>query len=123
MSALCAAQAASTEGGAVKLTTLEAHFVRTDDGGRTITTVDSIGDAHGVMFLCPKCFIENKGPIGTHSVLCWCPSVPLEIPPGPGRWAFAGTGIDDLTLVAGSSSILLKSGCAWHGFVRNGDAT
>lgn len=83
---------------------------------------DLIADADGVIFLCPLCYTKNNGPVGTHSVLCWRPRVAKEIQPGPGRWEFKGTGLDDLTLVAGSSSILLKGGCNWHGYIRNGHA-
>lgn len=68
---------------------------------------DAIADADGIWFLCPVCFQKNSGPIGTHAIICWRPRVPPEVFPRPGRWEFEGTGIDDLTLVAGSSSILL----------------
>lgn len=74
------------------------------------------------MFLCPLCFTRNSGPIGTHIVICWQPDkVPADATPGPGRWKFQGTSLDDLTLIANSSSILLTSGCEWHGYVRNGN--
>lgn len=81
-------------------------------------------EADGICFLCPKCFVENgKSDIGVHSVICWKPHVPQTTFPVPGRWNFQGTGIADLTLVAGSSSIALQGGCAWHGFIRNGICT
>lgn len=82
--------------------------------------VDAIGDADGILFHCPKCFKANSGPVGTHAVVCWRPRVLAEVDPKPGRWEFEGTGYADLTLVAGSSSILLTSGCCAHFFVRNG---
>jgi hypothetical protein len=41
--------------------------------------------------------------------------------PTPGRWDFQGTGLQDLTLVAGSSSVLLTGGCRAHFFVRDGE--
>lgn len=82
--------------------------------------VDSVEMADGVFFLCPVCFAKNAGPIGTHGVLCWRPRVPAEVDPKPGRWEFQGTGLDDLTLVAGSSSVLLRGGCNAHLFVRGG---
>lgn len=83
----------------------------------------AIDKADGLIFLCPKCYAANGGGEGTHSVVCWQPHVPAEVKPGPGRWRFEGTGFEDLSLVAGSSSILLTSGCRWHGFVRNGEVT
>ncbi len=90
--------------------------------------VDSLAEAHGIMFLCPKCFAANKGPIGTHSVICWfVGKVPDDVFPKPGRWTPQGAGIDDLTFVPSegrSCSVLLPGpGCEWHGFVRNGDAS
>ncbi len=89
-----------------------------------------IGEADAVMFLCPKCFNANRGPVRTHSVICNRPRVPLRpgVYVGPGRWEFAGTGIADLTLngasPGGARSIqLLGAGCQWHGFINNGEAT
>lgn len=106
----------------VPLSQLDPWFiVPTDTGMRRLET---IAEARGIMFLCPKCFVANgMSDVGTHHVVCWDPSVPQEVSPGPGRWALTGTGFEDLTLVAGSSSILLLGGCNWHGFIRNGVAT
>jgi hypothetical protein len=82
--------------------------------------VDRIADADGVGFLCPKCFKTNGGRVGTHAVVCWRPRVPPDVDPKPGRWEFVGTGLDDLTLVAGSSSVLLSGPCGAHFHVRGG---
>jgi hypothetical protein len=82
--------------------------------------VDRIEDADGIMFLCPKCFADNGGAIGTHSVICWRPRVPPEVKPAPGRWEMQGTSIDDLSLVAGSSSVQLTAGCFAHFLVERG---
>jgi len=81
---------------------------------------ETFTEADGVGFLCPVCFEENGGPVGTHAVICWRPHVPSHVDPKPGRWEFAGTTLDDLTLVAGSSSVLLRGGCGAHFFVRSG---
>lgn len=81
--------------------------------------VEAIADADGVMFLCPTC-VRNSGSVGVHCVLCWRPRVPADVAPKPGRWEFHGTGLADLTLSAGSSSILLQSGCAAHFFIERG---
>ena len=81
----------------------------------------SIDEADGVWFYCPKCYTANGGMRGTHSVICWRPRVPADVDPKPGRWEFQGTGLDDLTLVADSSSILLRSGCCAHFFVQAGE--
>lgn len=80
----------------------------------------SFAEADGVMFLCPKCFEVNGGSVGTHSVICWRPRVPQTWNPKPGRWEFEGSSLDDLTLVAGSSSVLLTGGCEAHFYVRRG---
>jgi len=108
----------------VRLTDLEPTFLRRKpndaDGHEINQYVDLIDDADGVAFLCPTCFVANGGPVGTHQILCWRPRVPPEIVPRPGRWEMLGSCYDDLTLFAGSSSVLLTSGCRAHFFVRAG---
>jgi hypothetical protein len=90
-----------------------------------LVTVETMTAADGIMYLCPKCYTANGGPVGTHSVLNWFVGrVPDDADPKPGRWVPAGTGIDDLTFVGpAAASVLLTSGCGWHGFVRAGDAS
>ena len=100
---------------------LEPEFyARLDD--RTRQQVATIAEAHGVDFLCPKCFEANNGAMGTHHVFCWFSGrgVPDSETPGPGRWAVSGTSLADLTL---SPSVFLQSGCCWHGWVRAGEVT
>lgn len=112
------------------LSDLEARFLRYDkrDDGKTYhVTVPTIAEAQGVIFLCPKCFAQNGGAVGTHSVVCWSSSrgIADDVDPKPGRWTLEGTGLPDLTLgcEAGKSrSVLLIGGCGWHGFVTNGMA-
>lgn len=104
---------------------LEAVFVwRIDD--RHHREVDTLAEADGLRFMCPKCFADNAGPVGTHLVMCWFVGrVPDDEMPGPGRWTPIGTSLDDLTFVPSegrSHSVLLTSGCRWHGFITNGRA-
>jgi len=106
----------------VRLTELDPEFLVVEGPDRWRRT-DDIRGADGVIFLCPKCFAANGGPIGTHRVICWSPKVPPDMDPKPDRWNLVGTGYEDLSLVAGSSSILLTSGCRWHGFVKGGEVT
>lgn len=136
----------------MKLTELEPRFVRHasepawglfNENGKTvgrwhmqqlIVTVPNLAEAQGVMFLCPKCFQTNGGKAGTHRVVCWSRSrgVPEHVAPSPGRWNLDGTDMHDLTLNGdqpgdkprdGARSVLLTSGCEWHGFVTNGEVT
>ena len=119
----------------MRLTELDAQFVRYEerDGHKYIHHVDTLAEAQGVMFLCPKCFKANGGPKGTHQILCWSRSAGASehAEPRPGRWQMVGTGLDDLTLNGdlagapgqGARSVLLLSGCEWHGFVTNGEAS
>lgn len=115
----------------MQLTDLQPQWIkRIDDLRRQY--VDSIGQADGVMFLCPLCFRNNgNSSIGTHRVICWSPTVPQTTQPIPGRWELRGTSFDDLSLVAGSSSVWirgdpekayteLKGACGAHFFIRNG---
>lgn len=104
---------------------LQAELVIcTDENGSTFV-VETIAEAQGVCFKCPKCFEANSGFKGTHSIICWSSKGGIDpaMRPGPGRWSLNGTSIDDLTLLAevgGSHSVQLQSGCVWHGFVTNG---
>ena len=79
--------------------------------------VDSLAEAQGILFRCPVC--ERKGRRG-HHVICWNPSVPQDVPPRPGRWALVGTGVGDLSLVAGSSSVKIDCSCKAHFFITDG---
>lgn len=86
---------------------------------------ENLAEADGVEFLCPRCFENNKGEVGTHKVLCWfVGKVADDVFPRPGRWNPSGTGLDDLTFVQpGAVSVLLTGpGCGWHGYVQNGRA-
>ena len=102
------------------LVELEAEFAVNVADGR-IGRSDSLSDADGVMFLCPKCFSANNGAVGTHRVVCWFRGrVANDVKPGPGRWAPSGSNMSDLSL---SPSVQLTGGgCDWHGFVTNGSA-
>lgn len=104
----------------MRLAELEPEFLKITSP-REHKRVEAITEADGIIFKCPKCFEANGGTVGTHSVICWRPHVPTDRHPKPGRWQFVGTGIDDLTLAAGSSSILLTAGCEAHFFIRNGE--
>jgi hypothetical protein len=110
----------------MKLIDLDPWFVRYLEPDGDIQMVDSIEQAQGLLFLCPKCFSENHGPEGTHGILCWSESqgAPADACSIPGRrLALKGTGFADLTLDSdpGSKPILLTSGCHWNGFVMDGE--
>ena len=89
--------------------------------------VKSLAEAQGISFLCPKCFVQNRGSVGTH----WCevtfegrgvhPEQGVHNTEGkPVRWQVQGTGLQDLTT---TPSILLQGGCNWHGYIRVGEAS
>lgn len=90
----------------------------------------SVPQAQGVMFLCPKCYLEKGSAIGVHSVICWFAGrVSDDVTPGPGRWTPSenSTSIENLTFVPGtpprSTSVKLTGGCGWHGFIVSGEAS
>lgn len=84
--------------------------------------VDALAEADGVQFVCPGCLAKNNmSRPGVHSVVCWAPNVPQTTSPTPGRWEMHGTGLADLTLVAGSSSVKVGEPPCAHFFVRNGN--
>lgn len=104
----------------MRLADLEPEFLKRVTEDRSTLDV-TIAEADGIVFVCPKCFAANGNQRpGVHSIICWRPRVPADVTPGPGRWEFIGTCLDDLSLVAGSSSVLLMGGCNAHFFVRNG---
>ncbi len=123
----------------MRLRDLHARFVALTSATdrRTFGSVATLAEAHGLWFQCPKCaeglpVVEENGERfvrGAHYVLCWFRGrgVPEHLEPGPGRWTPSGTGLDDLTFVPGTpampASVVLKGGCNWHGWVRNGEAT
>jgi hypothetical protein len=106
----------------MKLTDLDAVLIRSNPDGWQEGVPMRL--AQGVMFLCPKCYRENRGPQGTHQVLCWSDSAgaPKDALPS-GRWALRGSGVEDLTLAAEpgrTSSVLIVGGCAAHFHVAGG---
>lgn len=108
----------------MKIIDLDAKFL-TIEADRSYRVHESLAEAQGVTFLCPQCFATNGGRVGTHHVICWFNGrgVPADLAPGPGRWNPSGTGLGDLTFVPpGAVSVLLMSGCGWHGHVENGEA-
>jgi hypothetical protein len=112
----------------MKLRKLEPQWLKWESPNR-YRCVDTIAEATGILFLCPKCLIANHGDQrGVHSIICWSRSrgTPDDASPGPGRWALVGTGFHDLTLDGESGktrSVELKSGCRWHGYITNGRTT
>lgn len=116
----------------MKLIDLDGHFLKVISPGREYLRVDSLTEADGVCFQCPLCAQgkeqgEEDGRRfvrGAHYVICWfVGKVSDDENPKPGRWNPSGSGLDDLTFIGpGATSVLLTSGCCWHGFVKNGDA-
>lgn len=91
----------------------------------TFHNVESLSEADRIMFLCPLCFTRNSGPVGTHGIAI--DFVGRATPDSacmrndqkqPVRWNATGNSLEDLTL---TPSILILSGCQWHGFVTNGE--
>lgn len=109
----------------MRLLDLDPAFVR-HNGDGSFEKVETLAEAHGVMFLCPKCFAANGGPRGTHMMICWSRErgAPDDATPGPGRWRLDGTSLSDLTLNAEppstARSVQINGGCNWHGFVTSG---
>ena len=111
----------------MRLSDLDACFVRKTVGG--MDRVESLAEADGVMFQCPRC-AEGKprvggsrGPAvaGAHYVVCWFRGkVSDDTIPGPGRWEPSGVALYDLTL---TPSVDLGTSCGWHGWVKSGDAS
>ena len=108
----------------MRLVDLSPHWVTQMDanGSHWEDKVSRQQDAQGVRILCPKCFTENGGPVGTHSVIVLFKDrdIPPEAMPLMARWEVSGNDFNDLTT---TPSILINGGCGWHGFITNGDVT
>lgn len=115
----------------LRLIELEPQWKRLEQvaGQIYLRGVPTIAEAQGIIFLCPVCWTNNKGPIGTHSIMCWSKArgIPDEIWPNHGRWGLNGTSFDDLTLSGEKDpnlpSVLLNTpgGCAAHFLIVNGE--
>lgn len=68
----------------MRLLDLDPSFLKRDSDV-DYHRVASIAEADGVQFLCPKCFVENGGAVGTQ--------VPQSTPPVSGRWRLVGTSL------------------------------
>jgi hypothetical protein len=104
--------------------------------------VGSLAEAQGIFFLCPKCFQENRAKlppdvqgreaieaagVGVHSVQVTFANRGVPDDMGchnakgqPTRWEVSGSGFEDLST---TPSILIESGCGWHGFITNGEVS
>jgi Family of unknown function (DUF6527) len=109
----------------VRLIDLEPRFVRYEEGGIRDSRITALAEAQGLWFLCPLCFAQNHGPVGTHTCETTfegrgaLPEQGSHNKEGkPTRWNVSGTNFQNLTL---SPSIQLQGGCNWHGFITNGE--
>ena len=106
----------------MKLASVKTWMVKLTDNHGSFEAVDKLSDAQGLWFPCPKCYAANHGMRGTHYVLCWFVGVSQDIAPKPGRWIATGTDLTDISFVGpNAASVLLTSGCKWHGYIRNGE--
>jgi Family of unknown function (DUF6527) len=118
----------------MRLRDLDAHFIRyfqesaEDMFKRGVAVpadmfrkVETLSEADGIRFLCPKSFSAHGGPEGTHSIQVFFAG--SSVPPHLGRnskgetvrWTATGRSLDDLSL---TPSIQEEGDvCKWHGFV------
>lgn len=109
----------------MKLTDLDPQFHRyeTREGGEYLVKVDTLAEAQGIQFDCPKCqpyphgiivtfrdrgTLDHQGSQSAHG--------------GPSRWTVAGTGFADLSCQP-SIDCTKGGGCTFHGYITNGEAT
>lgn len=104
----------------MRLSELEPEFLKLcDPEGKSYRTDATFEDCDGLFLLCPVCFKNNAGRVGTHGIICWKPHVPQTIQPTPGRWPQTGGGFENLTLTP--SIFLTGPGCGAHFFITNGE--
>ena len=106
-----------------KLTVLAARWVveAGADGSSRWSRDEPQPRAQAIIFLCPKCYAANGGPVGTHSIIV--PFKDRDVPDGfmpmMPRWAATGETFDTLTT---KPSIAINGGCGWHGWITDGEA-
>ena len=87
--------------------------------------VDTVAEAHGVRFLCPKSWAKNGGPKGTHSCYIFFTGSPYagrNLAGQEVRWqVVGGSTIDDLQLTPSiqeqDEGMPPERQCNWHGFL------
>lgn len=100
----------------MRLTDLKPQLIVST--GLGYSSIGHIPLADGLEFLCPQCFANNNGPVGTHRIICMRPHV-KDHWSGPGRWELGGGSYDNMSLVTGS--VRLEGGCFAHFLVQNGE--
>lgn len=79
------------------------------------TPVETLAEADGIWFLCPKCFATDHHSVSVGFSGIATPGTYGHNKAGqPVLWNMSGTCIDDLVL---TPSIQLEGGCNWHGFL------
>ena len=103
----------------------DVHFWSTEPSRWVFRPVATVGEAHGVSFLCPKSYATNGGAKGTHSVYVFFAGSPYAGRNKEGkevRWnVVSGSTIDDLSLKPSiqeqDEGMPADHQCNWHGFV------
>lgn len=86
------------------------------------THVDTLAEADGIFFECPLCRSHQVSPtFAGRAVPDHLGSQNRE--GKPSRWTATGTGYHDLTLQPSIDLSGQHSGCQWHGYVTNGEAS
>ena len=82
--------------------------------------MNSLADAQGVFFQCPKCVAAS----GHYIDVTFADRGALQHQGShgkdgkPTRWKVSGSDFTNLTT---TPSILIHGGCEWHGYITNGD--
>jgi|WetSurSiteA1Bulk_404760.scaffolds.fasta_scaffold159238_1 hypothetical protein len=106
----------------MRLVELDPHFLvrkPTNDADmrHVLERTSELAVADGIRFLCPKCYTDNGGPEGTHSILIPFAGKALN----DRGWQVSGTSFSDLTLRPSIAIYTEKGGCGFHGFITNGE--
>lgn len=102
------------------MTLEKAWLVKLTDDRGSFKKVNTIAEADGLFFQCPRCHHSAINSRITERILCWFKHVPLTIAPKPARFVPTGHDLKDISFV--SQNI---TGCRWHKFIqiRDGEAT
>ena len=85
-----------------------------------LITVQTLPEAHGIMFLCPKCYQENSGEVSTHHIHMPFASRGVDLTKHTHQWNVTGNDYNDLST---TPSYMIVGGCGWHGYITNGEVS
>lgn len=115
----------------MRLSELNPEFKKINGDMSLSSTID-VNEAHCLLMLCPKCFRQNNGEVGTHSLIIYFKdritpefneekkTILKDMYDSRYKWKVSGGSFENFTV---EPSVLLGKGggCTAHFFITNGE--